>query len=315
MGHWLAVAAIQALAETSVPRADVACIASHGQTLWHEPGHSTWQIGDAATIAERTGCPVVADFRARDVAAGGQGAPLVPMADALLFAHPTEWRALQNLGGIGNVTVVPPHAAGNQQLDGVRAFDTGPGVILIDALTRRLRPELPFDVDGAMARRGTPVRQVVDEALAHPYFRLMPPKSTGRELFSRSYADVFMSACKQQGASDDDIVASATLLTARTIADQYAQFLPEPVTDVLLSGGGAKNPALVDMIRSEFAASSRHAEAPHVSLFDEQFFDGEAKEAVAFALLGYLRMRGEAGNVPRATGARGPRPLGVMVSS
>ena len=317
MGHWLADAALMALAETNVPRADVTCIASHGQTLWHEPGHSTWQIGDPATIAERTGCTVIADFRARDVAAGGQGAPLVPMADALLFAHVAEWRALQNIGGIGNVTVVPPLDAGERQLDGVRAFDTGPGVILIDALTRRLRPDLPFDVDGAMARRGSPIRVVVDEALALPYFRLMPPKSTGRELFSRRYADVFMTACQQQGASDDDIIATATSFTARAIADQYAQFMPEPVAMVLLSGGGARNPALVDMIRSELAltATARNLEAPRVALFDEVFFDGEAKEAVAFALLGHLSMRGEAGNVPKATGAKGPRTLGVMVRS
>jgi anhydro-N-acetylmuramic acid kinase len=317
MGHWLADAAIQALAETDVPRSEVACIASHGQTLWHEPGHSTWQTGDPATIAERTGCTVVADFRARDVAAGGQGAPLVPMADALLFAHATEWRALQNIGGIGNVTVVPPHDTLERQLDGVRAFDTGPGVILIDALTRQLRPDLPYDVDGAMAQRGSPFVTVVDEALAHPYFRLMPPKSTGRELFSRSYADVFMSACRERGASDDDVVATATMFTARAIADQYAQFMPEPVSEVVLSGGGAKNPTLVEMIRTALSAhaSSRNMRAPRVALFDDCFFDGEAKEAVAFALLGYLTLRGESGNVPKATGAREPRTLGVMVPS
>jgi anhydro-N-acetylmuramic acid kinase len=239
------------------------------------------------------------------------------MADALLFAHATDWRALQNIGGIGNVTVVPPHDTLDRQLDGVRAFDTGPGVILIDALTRLVRPELPYDVDGAIARRGSPLATVVDEALAHPYFRVMPPKSTGRELFSRSYADVFMSTCRERGASDDDVIATATLLTARAIADQYAQFMPEPVSEVLLSGGGARNPTLVDMIRSELSLSttSRGMPAPRVAMFDDVHFNGEAKEAVAFALLGYLTLRGEAGNVPRATGAKGPRTLGVMVPS
>lgn len=315
MGHWLADAAIAALAETDIPRADVACIASHGQTLWHEPGHSTWQIGDAATIAERTGCAVIADFRARDVAAGGQGAPLVPIADALLFADDTRWGALQNIGGIGNVTVVPPHNTGAQQLDGVRAFDTGPGVVVIDTVVRTLYPSLSFDVDGVIARQGNAVRKVVDEMLAHEYFRRMPPKSTGRELFSREYAAQFIAACRRHDAQDADIVATAVSLTARSIADQYAQFIPEPVSEVLLSGGGARNPALVDAIRAETAVSlsARGGAVPQVTLFSDRFFDGEAKEAVAFALLGYLALMGEPANVPRATGARGPRTLGALV--
>ncbi|MEP6550050.1 MAG: anhydro-N-acetylmuramic acid kinase, partial [Gemmatimonadales bacterium] len=144
LGWWLADAAIAVMAEAGVAREDIVAIASHGQTIWHDPGHSTWQWGEAAVIAERTGIQVISDFRVRDVAAGGQGAPLVPMADAMLFSSPADWRGLQNLGGIGNVTVVPPLG----QIDGVRAFDTGPGVAVIDAVTRTLRPELPYDVDG-----------------------------------------------------------------------------------------------------------------------------------------------------------------------
>ncbi len=314
MGDWLADAALAAIAASGVARHEIAAIASHGQTLWHEPGHSTWQIGDASRIAERTGCAVIADFRARDVSAGGQGAPLVPMADAVLFAHPTEWRALQNLGGIGNVTVVPPgstHAADG--LEALRAFDTGPGCVLIDAVTRLLRPELPYDVDGALALAGHVCEAVVQSELAHPFYRLQPPKSTGRELFTREYVVAFVAACRHTGATDEDILATATALTAQSIADQYTRFVPEPITEVVLSGGGARNPALVQAISTALAQASRvpHTPALRVQQFDDLFFDGEAKEAVAFALLGYLHLTGRPGNLPSATGARGPRILGA----
>src|SRR5205823_13437640 len=142
LGGWLADAAVEVIAEAGVARDEIRAIGSHGQTLWHEPLHSTWQMGEAAVIAERTGIDVVSDFRVRDVAAGGHGAPLVSMADALIFSGDT-WRALQNIGGIGNVTVVPPNGA----IDGVRAFDTGPGASVIDRVVRSLRPDLPYDVD------------------------------------------------------------------------------------------------------------------------------------------------------------------------
>ncbi len=313
VGDWLSEAAVIALADAGVARSDVAAIASHGQTLWHEPGHSTWQIGDASRIAERTGCAVVADFRARDVAAGGQGAPLVPMADALLFAHPTEWRALQNLGGIGNVTVVPPSSVVPPgDVRAVRAFDTGPGVVIIDAVTRAIRPDLPYDRDGALARAGTPIMAVVDEMLEEPFFRQEPPKSTGREWFSREYIDAFMTRCRAHSSHDEDIVATATAFTARSIADQFARFVPEPVREVVVSGGGARNHTLMQGIARalEQCAGPRDEGAIRVARFEDLFFDGEAKEAVAFALLGYLHLTGRSGNVPGATGARGPRSLG-----
>src|SRR5262245_1280149 len=155
LGEWMARAAIAVVAESGAPRDEIRAIGSHGQTIWHEAPHSTWQIGEAAVIAERTGIDVVSDFRVRDVAAGGQGAPLVPIADALLFSG-DEWRALQNIGGIGNVTVVPPHC----QLEGVRAFDTGPGVAVIDATVRALTTST-FDENGALAARGTVLSAVV----------------------------------------------------------------------------------------------------------------------------------------------------------
>ena len=302
LGGWLADAAVAALAEAGVPRAEVRAIGSHGQTIWHAPPHSTWQLGEAAVIAERLGIDVVSDFRVRDVAAGGQGAPLVPVADAMLFGG-SEWRALQNIGGIGNVTIVPPGG----QIDGVRAFDTGPGVTVIDATVRTLIPDLEYDVDGRSAAAGKAIADVVAELLEHPYFRAEPPKSTGRELFDRAYVERLIARCRsvKAGASADDIVATATALTARSIADAYGRFMPEPVAEVLVSGGGANNPTLVEMI-------ARAIDPIPVRRFDEAYFDGDAKEAVAFALLAHLHVSGQPGNVPRATGARGPRVLGKL---
>ena len=309
VGDWMADAALAAMADAGVTARDVAAVASHGQTLWHEPGHSTWQVGDAARIAERTGCDVVSDFRSRDVAAGGQGAPLVTIADCMLFAHETHWRALQNIGGIGNVTVVPPaqtHDRGGMQ--SVRAFDTGPGVVIIDGVVRALYDGRPYDHDGLIAASGRVLESVVQEALRHPYFADAPPKSTGRELFSRAYVAQFIGDCEALGAAPADIVATATALTARSLADQYRRFIPEPVHDVVLSGGGAHNPTLVRLIEAAVA----HGNGPQVCIFDRLYFDGEAKEAVAFALLGFLHISGRAGNVPSATGARGPRLLGSL---
>jgi len=309
VGDWMADAALAAMADAGVTARDVAAVASHGQTLWHEPGHSTWQVGDAARIAERTGCDVVSDFRSRDVAAGGQGAPLVTIADCMLFAHETHWRALQNIGGIGNVTVVPPaqtHDRGGMQ--SVRAFDTGPGVVVIDGVVRALYDGRPYDRDGLIAASGRVLESVVQEALRHPYFADAPPKSTGRELFSRAYVAQFIGDCEALGAAPADIVATATALTARSLADQYRRFIPEPVHDVVLSGGGAHNPTLVRLIEAAVA----HGNGPQVCIFDGLYFDGEAKEAVAFALLGFLHISGRAGNVPSATGARGPRLLGSL---
>ena len=309
VGDWMADAALAAMADAGVTARDVAAVASHGQTLWHEPGHSTWQVGDAARIAERTGCDVVSDFRSRDVAAGGQGAPLVTIADCMLFAHDTHWRALQNIGGIGNVTVVPPaqtHDRGGMQ--SVRAFDTGPGVVIIDGVVRALYDGRPYDHDGLIAASGRVLESVVQEALRHPYFADAPPKSTGRELFSRAYVAQFIGDCEALGAAPADIVATATALTARSLADQYRRFIPEPVHDVVLSGGGAHNPTLVRLIEAAVA----HGNGPQVCIFDGLYFDGEAKEAVAFALLGFLHISGRAGNVPSATGARGPRLLGSL---
>lgn len=312
VGGWFADATGMLLADAGIARSSVRAVASHGHTLWHEPGHSTWQIGDASVIAERIGVDVVYDFRTRDVAAGGQGAPLVAIADALLFAGDS-WRLLQNLGGIGNVTVLPPRGVDGAPpgLADVRAFDTGPGVGVVDAVVRALRPGLPYDVDGRLAAAGTPDRAVVTALLRDPYFVTEPPKSTGRELFGSAYADRLRTACvaANPNARDEDVVATAVLLTAAAIADAYHRFVPVPAREVLLSGGGGRNPALVAAVTAELA---RAGLPMGVQRFDDAFFDGEAKEAVAFALLGYLHVARLPGNVPGATGASGPRTLGAL---
>ena len=300
-GGWLADAAVAVLAEAGVARADVRAVGTHGQTLWHEPGHSTWQLDAPAVIAERTGLSVVSDFRVRDVAAGGQGAPLVPIADALLFGG-GRWRALQNIGGIGNVTIVPPDGT----LASVRAFDTGPGVGVLDAVVRLCYPAMRYDKDGAIAATGRTLQPVVDELMRDPYFAAEPPKSTGRELFDAAYVQRVIARCRQEdGVVDADIVATATALTACSIADAYRRFIPEPIEEVLVSGGGAKNTTLVEMVRRLVAPLP-------VVAFDACYFDGEAKEAVAFALLAHLHLEGMPGNVPTATGARGRRVLGML---
>lgn len=311
LGDWLARAAIAVIAQAGVPRDAIAGIASHGQTVWHVPAHSSWQIGHPAVIAERTGLTVISDFRARDIAAGGQGAPLVPIADTLLFGSKDQWRALQNLGGIGNLTVVPPRVIAASPATPVRAFDTGPGVVVIDGVTQRLTSgRARYDRDGVLAAAGTPIVAAVDAELSDAFFRAEPPKSTGRELFSPSYIDSFISSCRRlaPNATTEDIVATAVSLTARSIALAFERFIPEPVTELVVSGGGAKNPTLE-------AAITRAVAPIRVLRFDDLFFDGEAKEAVAFALMGFLHLRGRAGNVPSATGARGPRILGSLTPS
>jgi anhydro-N-acetylmuramic acid kinase len=302
-GGWLGEAAIGVIADAGVSRREIIAIGSHGQTLWHNAPHDTWQFGESAVIAERTGVDVVSDFRVADVAAGGQGAPLVPIADAMLWSADSHWRALQNIGGIGNVTVVPPGGT----IKGVRAFDTGPGVGVIDAVVRTLEPSMTFDTDGRIAAVGSPIDAVVDEMLAAPYFKAPPPKSTGRELFNARYVTdlIAKSRAARKGATTADIVATATALTARSIADAYRRFLPEPIEEVLLSGGGARNPALAQMIEQQLGGLT-------VRRFGEIYMDGEAKEAVAFALLAKLFIERKPGNVVAVTGARAPRVLGKL---
>jgi anhydro-N-acetylmuramic acid kinase len=298
LGERFAGAALQLLAAARVSPRDLSFVASHGQTVWHEPGKATLQLGSPGVLAERLGVRVVSDFRSRDVAAGGQGAPLVPLADVLLFGHPGRGRLLLNLGGMANVTWVPRRG----ETEGALAFDTGPGVAVVDAVTRRLDPTAVFDRDGERARRGRVVEQALAALLADPYFELPPPKSTGRERFGPACAERVL----ELAGAGDDAVATATALTVESVARALERWTPAaPDDELVISGGGARNPALVERLVAR-------VQPRPVRAFDELFFDGEAKEAVAFALLGLLTLEGKPGNLPAATGARGPRVLGSV---
>lgn len=304
LGEWFAEAARQVLDAARVPPARLEFVASHGQTVWHEPGRATLQIGCPQTIAERLGVRVVSDFRSRDVAAGGQGAPLVPLADAMLFGHPEHPRGLLNIGGMANVTWVPTRGS----TEGVVAFDTGPGVAVVDAVSRLVDPAEPFDRDGRRAGRGAVRQEVLEGLLALPYFQLPPPKSTGRETFGTAFAEQLVRTVRERdpAASDGDLVATALALTVASVADQLTRWLPEaPDRDLVVSGGGARNPVLMDRLAATL-------DGWRIARFDDEFFDGDAKEAATFAYLGWRALLGEPGNVPSATGAEGPRVLGSV---
>lgn len=290
------------LTDAGTRPSELSFIASHGQTMWHEPRQATMQIGDPAVLAERLGVRVVSDFRSRDIAAGGEGAPLVPIADVLLFGRPDGGRVMLNLGGMANLTWVPKRGSTH----GVVAFDTGPGVAVIDAVARSLDPTVPFDTGGMKAAKGRAADDVVNQLLDHPYFARKPPKSTGRELFGDEFAERLMATMRHRSADakGEDLLATAVRLTARSVAKQVQRWLPGGATgDVVVSGGGARNALLLEELERELNPWP-------VRRFSELFFDGDAKEAVAFALLGWLTLRGKPGNVPTATGAKGSRVLG-----
>ena len=270
-------------------------VASHGQTVWHEPGVTSLQIGNAAAIHERCGVPVVHDFRRADIAAGGQGAPLVPLADVLLFGAPEGPRTLLNIGGMANVTYVP--RLGIEA--GVIAFDTGPGVAVMDLVARAVDPAAPYDVDGRRAARGRPDEALLTSLLANAWFATPPPRSTGRERFGQEVADRILAIC---GATDD-AVATATYFTTRSVTDQLDRWLPADQGDLVVSGGGARNATLMTLLSTR----------PRVHAFTDVFFDGDAKEALVFAWLGWRTLHGLPGNLPEATGARGARVLGSVV--
>lgn len=307
LGEWLAAAARRVCDEAGVGLRQVEAIGSHGQTIWHRPPAggtrgSTLQLGDPATIAERTGCAVVSDFRARDMAAGGHGAPLVPWVDQVLFRREHGARALQNIGGIGNVTWVPPRGSAESAF----AFDTGPGNALIDAAVELATGgRLTFDRDGRLGARGSVDEALVTELLGHPFFSMEPPKSTGREVFGRPFVERLVGVLQPEGDQDWlDLVATMTELTARSIAEAYRRWvIPRGVAEVVITGGGALNPTLVRRI-AELLAPLPVRDGAALGL------DPEAKEAVAFAVLAWAHLRRIPANVPAATGARGPRVLG-----
>ena len=309
LGERFADAALRVLDVSQVLPRDVAFIGSHGQTVCHLPQqNATLQIGEAAVIAERTGITTVCDFRPRDVAAGGQGAPLVPIVDYLLFRDATRGRIVQNIGGIANWTWIAP----DSPIDEVLACDCGPGNMVMDEVVRQLTDgALHFDKDGAMAARGRVDESWLRVLLQNPYFAKSPPKTCGREQFGQAFAREFLNEAKRRGLSDNDCVATATALTAASIVESYLLLSTRSApVDVILCGGGAFNPTLRDMI-SESMQTHHLDFALHT--LEDFGWQSDAKEAVAFAVLGFLTLHNLPGNVPSATGARRSVVLGKIV--
>jgi anhydro-N-acetylmuramic acid kinase len=310
LGLWFARAFEALLEQVGVDAEEVTAVGSHGQTVWHEPRiaggtGTTFQLGGPAYLAEAIRCPVVGDFRSRDVAAGGQGAPLVPWADWVMLRRPGRGRALQNIGGMANVTFLPRDG----DLAGVRGFDTGPGVALIDRATQiASNGAEAWDVNGGRAARGVVKEALLADLLGDPFFADAPPKSTGRERFGDRRLDEIVRAEHPETESAwDDLIATLTELTARSIALSYERFLPAGAIDeVVITGGGALNASLVDAIRGALAPLRVETGAEALGI------DPDAREAAAFALLAWARIHGVPGNVPAVTGARGPRVLGSV---
>jgi len=305
---------------------EVELVGCHGQTLYHQGEAApylgnriaaTWQTGEGAIIAARVGAPVVSDFRPADMAAGGKGAPLVPFLDYLVYREARVGRIVQNIGGIANLTAIPAGALPEQ----VIAFDTGPGNMVVDAVMERLLGK-PYDRDGRMASTGNPLEAVLKVLLQHSFFRRKPPKTAGREEFGREFVADFLRRCGR--ARKEDIVATATALTARAISTAVKSFVLqrqstqrsalstqqnhwETFSEYVISGGGAKNRTLVAMLRAQLEPLGLMLRSS-----DEFGVPSAAKEAVAFALLAYETWHRRPSNVPAATGARRPAVLGKI---
>ena len=290
-------------------------VGCHGQTIYHQAtparylgreASCTWQIGEMAMLAEQSGVPVVSNFRPADMVVGGQGAPLVPLLDYVLFRHPTRGRVLQNLGGIGNLTALSPKAGPLQ----VVAFDTGPGNMVIDQLMQQLFGKR-FDRGGKIGARGTVIEPVVSARLREPFFAARPPKTAGREQFGSDYAVRFLKACRKANGSPEDAIASATALTAESVAMAYSSFLLKTMgkapVDFIVSGGGARNLTLMQMLHERLEPLGCTVRAS-----DDLGLPAEAKEAAAFALLAYETWHRRPGNIPSATGAARPAILGEI---
>ncbi len=302
LGELFAEAALNIMQEAQVTQPEVFCIASHGQTVWHQPEpiewqgrmlRSTLQIGEPAVIAERTGVVTVGDFRVADVAAGGQGAPLVPYVDWLLFRHPEEGRILLNIGGIANITALPAAAHANE----VIAFDTGPGNALINvAMEIASGGRYRYDPEGSFAQRHPVREEWLQELLRHPYFAQHPPKSTGRETFGEAMVRKLLRRYRLSSA--ELLIPTLTELTARTIADGIRRFaLPHmQATRLIASGGGVHNRTLMSRLRQLLPEME-------VETSDRYGINPDAKEAVAFAVLGYQTMHQRPNNMPAVTGA------------
>ena len=293
----------------------VELIGCHGQTLYHQASAvsyagrnfaCTWQAGETALIAAEVGVPVVSNFRPADMAAGGQGAPLVPLLDHVLFADRKRGRVLQNIGGIANLSAMPADSGAEALI----AFDTGPGNMVIDALAQKLFHK-GYDSNGAIAARGRTLDAVVEHMLHDSYFALQPPRTAGREEFGREYAAKFLAACRRVSRRPEDALATATALTAASIARSFEQFVLKRMQgapiDYIVSGGGARNATLMSMLKARLDPLGSK-----VSTIEKFHLPVEAKEAAAFALLAWMTWHQLPGNVPAATGARRPTILGQI---
>lgn len=316
--EWYARAVADALKEGGLSAGDVDAISMHGQTVWHAPVpvgfpgpggtlpvKGTLQLGSPAVLAERTGLPVISDHRSRDMAAGGEGAPLAPYIDSILFGSKAEGRIVQNIGGIGNATVIPAGAA----MAGVTAFDTGPGNMLIDAVAIEASGGAErYDDGGRRAARGAVHEATVARLMLDPYFKRLPPKSTGREVYGASFARDFIDAARKLGLSTDDALATATAFTAESIAAAYRDFVlgRTPIGTAIVAGGGAKNPTLLAMISDRLGGAVKVTTSAAFGIPDE------AREAMAFAVIGHESLMGRPGNLPAVTGARRPVVLGSI---
>jgi anhydro-N-acetylmuramic acid kinase len=300
-----------ALADAGLERDDLDLVGSHGQTVQHLPEpadcagasvRATLQIGDPSALAQHLNTPVVGNFRADDVALGGQGAPLAPYFDYVAFTDPDDARGLLNLGGIANLTLLPAGA----EPDDVRAFDTGPANMVIDALAERLFDQ-PYDPDGTHAAAGTPNHSLLADLLMDDYFQQPPPKSTGREHFGGNFVDELLRRATVQDLSPEDTIATATLLTASSVYKAYAQHLraDQPLDALIASGGGIHNDTLMRMLADAFAPIPVHTT-------DRYGVDPDAKEALCFAVLAHETLNGVPSNLPSVTGASRRAILGSI---
>jgi len=312
LGEWFANAALNVIRLAKLRPADIAAIGSHGQTVHHLPQgfqapgvgavRSTLQIGEPAVIAERTGITTIANFRPRDIAAGGQGAPLTPAAHALLLRHPRRARLIVNLGGISNVTYVPRGGT----WDGVVAFDTGPANMVLDSLvSRATNGRQVMDRDGKGALKGRVEDRLLGKLLAHPFLSRRPPKSTGREEFGPALIDDLLSIQQQQGLPLEDVLATCSMWTAKAVGTAR-RWIKGPIDEVVVGGGGVRNRAVMESLAAVFAPIP-------VTTFDALGWESKAFEAVAFAVLAYRTMTGQWGNIPAVTGATHPVLLGIIV--
>jgi anhydro-N-acetylmuramic acid kinase len=313
LGEVFAEAALAACREFRVSPRRIALIGSHGQTIFHQGNPvpylgrrtaSTLQIGEPSVIAARTGITTVGDFRPADISLGGQGAPLVPYADYLLYRHERLGRVSLNLGGIANITVIPASATPEQ----IFAFDTGPANMLIDALVSHFtRGRQRFDKDAGIAKTGHSMQALLDELMRDPYLKLVPPKSTGREYYGHSYLKKVLALGKKHRAKPADLVRAATIFAALSVVDALNRFVfPKTKIDQLIvSGGGARNPLLLAQLTAALG-TMEILQSSRVGIPED------AKEAFAFALLAYESFHQRPSNLPSATGARGPAVLGKI---